>query len=312
MAKLKQQDITKVKAMGFLLNRGTENFSGRVLTGNGVVTAEQMKKISECAEKFGNGNITMTSRLTIEIQGIPYDKIEEAQKFISEAGMSFGGTGAKIRPVTACKGTTCVYGNFDTQELAQEIHDKYFVGWGSVKLPHKFKIAVGGCPNSCMKPSLNDFGIEGHRTPKIDIEKCRGCKKCLVEAGCPSKAAKVIDGKVNIDRNICNSCGVCVGGKCPFGAIESDGDVRYQIFVGGTWGKKTRMGTPLSRLVSRDEIFPIMEKTMLWFKDNAYAKERLGAAIDRAGTDNLEAALFSDELLERKDEILNADIKERI
>ena len=311
MSKLKQQDIARVKAMGFLHNRGTESFSGRVLTGNGVVTADQMKTIAECAEKFGNGNLTMTSRLTIELQGIPYEKIEDAKKFIEDAGMSFGGTGAKIRPVTSCKGTTCVYGNFDTQALAQEIHDKYFVGWGDVKLPHKFKIAVGGCPNSCMKPSLNDFGVEGHRIPKINFDKCRGCKKCLVEAGCPSKAAKVVDGKVYIDRDICTSCGVCAGGKCPFGAVEADGDVMYRIFVGGTWGKKTRMGTPLSRFVKREEIFPILEKTMLWFKDNAYSKERLGAAMDRVGVEKLEDALFGDELLERKDEIIAAGIKER-
>ena len=50
---------------------------------------------------------------------------------------------------------------------------------------------------------------------------------------------------------------------------------------------------------------------MLWFKDNAYQKERLGAAIDRVGADKLEAALWSDELFARKDEILAAEVKQR-
>ena len=104
---------------------------------------------------------------------------------------------------------------------------------------------------------------------------------------------------------------MCSSGKCPFRAVEVHEDVQYQIFVGGTWGKKTRMGTALSRLVSREEIFPILEKTMLWFKENAYKKERLGAAIDRIGVDKLEEALFSDDLLNRKEEILAADVKER-
>ena len=71
------------------------------------------------------------------------------------------------------------------------------------------------------------------------------------------------------------------------------------------------MGTPLSRLVTQDEIFPLLEKTMLWFKENAYQKERLGAAIDRVGADKMEAALFSDGLLERKEEILAAEVKTR-
>ena len=68
------------------------------------------------------------------------------------------------------------------------------------------------------------------------------------------------------------------------------------------------MGTKLSRLVEEEEIFPILEKTMLWFRENANKKERLGAAIDRIGEDKLEKALFSDDLLKRKEEILAMEI----
>ena len=50
---------------------------------------------------------------------------------------------------------------------------------------------------------------------------------------------------------------------------------------------------------------------MLWFRENAYAKERLGMAVDRLGADKLEEALFSDEILARKEAILTAEIKER-
>ena len=52
-------------------------------------------------------------------------------------------------------------------------------------------------------------------------------------------------------------------------------------------------------------MFPILEKTMLWFKENADGKERLGKVIDRVGEEALEKALFSDDLLERKEEILS-------
>ena len=262
MAAFSAQDITRVKGLGFLLNRGTESFSGRVVSPGGVFTADELMALAECAKRFGNGKVIMTTRLAAEVVGIPYDQIEAARSFLAESGLYFGGTGAKVRPVTACKGTTCVYGTYDTQALAQEIHDRYYIGWKDVALPHKFKIAVGGCPNSCMKPSLNDFGIEGHRIPVNNREE--------------------------------------------FGA-----DVGYKIYVGGTWGKSTRMGTPLSRLVRQDEIFPLIEKTMLWFKENAYQKERLGAAIDRVGADKLEEALFGDDLLNRKEEILAADVKKR-
>ena len=305
MAKLTKEQIMTVKGQGFLQNRGTENFSGRIVPAGSTFSAADLKTLAELAEKFGNGTVSFTSRLAAEIVGIPYEKIEEARAYAAERGLYFGGTGAKIRPITACKGTTCIYGNYDTQALAKEIHERYYLGWRDVKFPHKIKIGVGGCPNSCMKPSLNDFGVEGHKVPVFDSEVCRGCKKCQVEIHCPSKAAKVVDGKLVIGEK-CRTCGVCTG-KCPFEAVAHDTHTQYQIYVGGTWGKDTRMGTALSRLVEAEEIFPLLEKTMLWFKENALPKERLGKAIDRIGVDKMEAALWSDDLLNRKEEILSKE-----
>ncbi len=307
-----KDNVARVKALGFLRNRGTDLFNGRVVPEGSVFTAEQLAAVAECARIYGNGKVAFTSRQAAEISGIPYEKIDEARAFIQEkTGLDFGGTGAKIRPVTACKGSTCIYGNFDTQGLAQKIHREYYLGWSHVKFPHKFKIGIGGCPNSCMKPSLNDFGVEGHRVPVYDADKCRACKVCQIEVSCPSKAvSRGADGKPVIDQTQCKTCGVCTG-KCPFKAFAPETEVQYQIYVGGTWGKTTRMGTKLSRLVKEEEILPIMEKVMLWFKDNAYQKERLGKAIDRIGVDKLEAALFGDELLARKEEILAAEIKQK-
>ena len=301
--KLTKEQITSVKARGFLRNRGTELFSGRIVAPGTVFTSENFRDMSYIAEHFGNGKLICTSRLAVEIPGIPFEKIEEAEAYANAHDLHFGGTGAKVRPVTACKGTTCVFGNFDTQALAKEIHEKYYIGWNDVKLPHKFKIGIGGCPNSCMKPSLNDFGVEGHKVPKFDGELCRGCKVCAVEKACPMKAAHVENGKLHIDRSVCLSCGVCTG-KCPFKAVAHESETLYRIYIGGTWGKHTRMGSPLSRLVTKEEILPILEKTMLWFKENGLPKERLGKAIDRIGLEKAEAEILGDEILARKEEIL--------
>ena len=95
--------ITAVKGRGFLLNRGTECFSGRVVPAGGVYSAEQLEAIAECAKQYGSGKVIFTSRLAAEIPGIPYEKIPAAEAFIEARGMAFGGTGAKVRPITACK-----------------------------------------------------------------------------------------------------------------------------------------------------------------------------------------------------------------
>ena len=307
---LTNEQITSVKGRGFLRNRGTDCFSGRIVTVAGLFTPDQLHAIAECSEKYGNGKVIFTARLAAEIVGIPFDKIPEAEAFMAERGLYFGGTGAKVRPITACKGTTCVYGNIDTQALAKVIYDKFYIGMRDVKLPHKFKIGVGGCPNSCMKPSLNDVGVEGCRAFSFDSELCRGCKKCAVAESCPTKAVSVVNGKAVIDTSKCTSCGVCIG-KCPFGAVPKEAVSVCRVFVGGTWGKTQRMGTLLNSVYSADEVPSVIEKVMLWYKENGYVKERLGATVDRIGTDALEAAIATDDLITRKDNILAKPLLER-
>ena len=83
----KQRGRERLKGQGFLNNRGTDEFSARVITVNGKVTAAQHRCMAEAAEKFGNGNLTYTTRLSVEIQGIPYEKIEEFQEFIAKEGL---------------------------------------------------------------------------------------------------------------------------------------------------------------------------------------------------------------------------------
>ena len=307
---ISKEQILQVKGRGFLQNRGTDCFSGRLVSIAGTFTPEELRALAECAEKFGNGKVIFTARLSAEVVGIPYEKIPEAEALMAQYGLAFGGTGAKVRPVTACKGTTCVYGNIDTQALAKIIHDTFYIGMRSVKLPHKFKIGVGGCPNSCMKPSLNDVGIEGCRAFSFDKALCRGCKVCAVAQACPSRAVSMADGKAVTDPKKCTRCGVCVG-KCPFGAVPKDAESVCRIFVGGTWGKTQRMGTPLNRVYNVEEVPTVIEKILLWYKENGYVKERLGATVDRVGMDALEQALSTDRLLDSKAETLEKPLLER-
>ena len=140
---LKTEDIKRVKGEGFLLNRGTECFNGRIITENGTLTARQMICAGQAAEKFGNGTVAFTTRMTLELPGIPYEKIPELQAFLAQEGMVTGGTGAKVRPIIVCKGSTCVFGLYDTQSLAKELHQLYYEG-----CPTSSKSAWGAAPTT--------------------------------------------------------------------------------------------------------------------------------------------------------------------
>ena len=291
--KLPAEEIKRVKGLGCLQDkRYPDVFNVRIITRNGKITSEEHRVIAEAADRFGSGAVTMTTRLTLEIQGVKYDNIQPLIDFVNEHGLSTGGTGSLVRPVVSCKGTTCQYGLIDTYELSEKIHEKFYVGYHGVTLPHKFKIAVGGCPNNCVKPDLNDLGIVGQRVPMIDYTKCRGCKVCQVERNCPMKVAKMVDGKIHIDPNACNNCGRCKG-KCPFGAMEEYQE-GYKILIGGRWGKKVAHGIALTKLfTSEDEVMDVIEKAILLFRDEGISGERFADTVSRLGFDYVNEKLIS-------------------
>ncbi|MCI9544018.1 4Fe-4S dicluster domain-containing protein [Acutalibacter muris] len=286
------EEITRVKGLGFLWDKTTPDcFNGRVITRNGKMTAKELAAVAEAAEKFGNGQVALTVRLTAEIQKVPFENIEPLREFLKERGLETGGTGAKVRPVVSCKGTTCQYGLIDTFALSEAIHKRFYEGWHDVKLPHKFKIAVGGCPNNCVKPDLNDLGIVGQRVPVIDLEKCRGCKVCQIEKNCPIHVPKVVDGKVLIDDAQCNHCGRCIN-KCPFKAFE-EYVPGYKVYIGGRWGKKVARGKFLGKLLtSPEEVLDVIEKAITLFRDKGQQGERFADTVERLGFEEVEKQLL--------------------
>ena len=293
----------RVKALGFFSNKGTDNFSGRVITKNGKVSAEVLRNVAEAAERFGNGEVLVTTRLTFECPGIPFENIEPFMEFLAEKGLETGGSGKRVRPVVSCKGTTCQYGLIDTYDLSEKIHDEFYTKWHNVNLPHKFKIAVGGCPNNCVKPNLNDLGVIGARVPAINLDKCKSCKKCAVEAVCPVGAAKLVDGTMVVDYDKCINCGRCIE-KCYFKAMDTQKQ-GYKVYVGGRWGKQISHGKLLGKIFTDEaEIMKTIEKAILFFRENGNFGERFAVTVERVGFDKVEKELLSDDILLRKEEIL--------
>ena len=304
---LPAEEIKRVKGLGCLQDkRYPDVFNVRVITRNGLISAAENMAISEAAEKFGSGKVAATTRLTLEIQGVKHANIQPLIDFLAEHGLSTGGTGSLVRPIVSCKATTCQYGLCDGYGLSEKIHERFYLGYRGVTLPHKFKIAVGGCPNNCVKPDLNDISIIGQRVPMADFAKCKGCKVCQVEAACPIKIAKMVDGKIHIDPNECNNCGRCKG-KCPFGVLEQYQD-GFKIMIGGRWGKRVAHGQALTKIfTTEEEALDVIEKAILLFRDEGISGERFADTVARLGFDYVNEKLLSNTI--DKDAILKKTVK---
>ena len=137
-------------------------------------------------------------------------------------------------------------------------------------------------------------------------DECNGCKKCGVVQVCPMGAAKLEDGVLEIDKDVCNNCGRCVG-ACHFDALE--GTYGYKIYIGGRWGKKTAHGRALSKVFTdKEEALNVIEKAILLFREQGKTGERFAKTIERLGFENVEAQLLANGLLERKQQILDAEL----
>ena len=71
------------------------------------------------------------------------------------------------------------------------------------------------------------------------------------------------------------------------------------------------MGKTLNKIfTSKEEIIKLVEKAILLYREQGKTGERFAETVERLGFENVEAQLLSDDILERKQEILEAKLHE--
>lgn len=274
-------DYAALKKGGFMRQKQKNNFSLRLQVVGGNLTAENLVKIAEVAEKYGDGHVHLTSRQSVEIPFIKLENVDEVKEELAKGGCKPGVCGPRVRTITACQGNQiCPGGNIDSYDIAKKLDSRYYAR----ELPHKFKFGVTGCQNNCLKAEENDVGIKGAAIVSWKQDACINCGVC--EKACREGAITITDGVVKVDNSKCNYCGRCAK-SCPTNAW--DVKTGYLVSFGGLFGNQIVKGKELLPVVeSEEQLFRITDAAIQFFDDNAKPSERFKFTLDRVGLDKFE------------------------
>ncbi len=218
-------DYDGLKKRGFLRQKQDGFFVLRSRMSSGVYSKEQINSLAEIASLHGKGLLHATTRQGLEVPFIKYEDIAVVEEKLKLSGIEPGTSGPRLRTTTVCPGNNwCKQGLINTFALSDRIEKELGIKCG-YDLPHKFKIAISGCPNSCTRPQAAEIGIHG-----------------------------------------------VVGG--------------YAVYLGGCAGRTPRTGFKLDKVFTEDEVLKVIEKTVVFFRNNAKPRQRLAILIEEVGKDN--------------------------
>ncbi len=262
--------------------RQPNRFALRLRAIGGQFTAAQLRIIADIAERYGKGEIHLTTRQGIEIHHVHHKDLDAAHKALEKNGIAMGARGPRVRIIIACPGeAACRYGAINTRAIAAELDRRYF----RMDMPHKVKMGVTGCRHNCGKAREADIGIMGSLEPPEWIEeKCLHCNACIET--CPVDALSSVNDKHIRDLDKCIRCSTCAL-NCPAEAWI-DAKRSYKLFVGGTLGKQPRLaGVLKENIETEEELFGLIDRALAFYKENGETKERMGTMLTRLGEEQV-------------------------
>ncbi|VAW83271.1 Nitrite reductase [NAD(P)H] large subunit [hydrothermal vent metagenome] len=123
----------------------------------GVTNPNELRAIADIAEKYKVPTIKFTGGQRIDLLGVKKEDLPPMWADFNKAGMVSGHAyGKSLRTVKTCVGQEwCRFGTQKSMSLGVDL-EKFT--WGS-STPHKYKMAVSGCPRNCAEATIKDFGV---------------------------------------------------------------------------------------------------------------------------------------------------------
>jgi nitrite reductase (NADH) large subunit len=150
-----QSRFINERAHGNIQKDGTYSVVPRMF--GGLVRPDELRAIADVCDKYKVPEMKVTGGQRIDLFGVKKEDLPPMWKDLSAAGFVSGHAyGKAMRTVKTCAGKTwCRFGTQNSTGLGVRLEQ---LTWGSW-MPHKFKLAVSGCPRNCAEATIKDFGV---------------------------------------------------------------------------------------------------------------------------------------------------------
>jgi nitrite reductase [NAD(P)H] large subunit len=150
-----QSRFINERAHGNIQKDGTYSVVPRMF--GGLCSPSDLRTIADACEKYSVPEMKVTGGQRIDLFGVKKEDLPAMWKDLSDAGLVSGHAyGKAMRTVKTCAGKTwCRFGTQNSTGLGVKLEE---LTWGSW-MPHKFKLAVSGCPRNCAEATIKDFGV---------------------------------------------------------------------------------------------------------------------------------------------------------
>lgn len=150
-----QSRFINERAHGNIQKDGTYSVVPRMF--GGLCTADDLRAIADVSDKYNVPEMKVTGGQRIDLFGIKKEDLPDMWSDLSKAGFVSGHAyGKAMRTCKTCAGSNwCRFGTKDSTGLGVKLEDLTWASW----MPHKFKLAVSGCPRNCAEATIKDFGV---------------------------------------------------------------------------------------------------------------------------------------------------------
>lgn len=123
----------------------------------GVTTPDELRTIADVVDKYRIPTVKLTGGRRVDMLGVKKEDLPRVWADLNQGGLVSGHAyGKALRTVKTCVGSEwCRFGVQDSTKMGVTLEK---MTWGSW-MPHKFKMAVSGCPRNCAEATIKDFGV---------------------------------------------------------------------------------------------------------------------------------------------------------